>query len=844
MAESGRAEPGTLTAGVDGRVDRLRWAAAGWDLDARLGYAFGAATIAMAFTSPTGHFLKVNSAFCTMMGRSEVELCQLGVADVTHPADIGESRAAIRRLRDGATETMRTEKRYLRLDGTVRWGLTTARLVHDDSGAVLGLFAEILDVTDAKARESALRETTERLQGLAEGAEDFLIFRTRFRPALACEFISSGVQQMLGRSQADCYARPGWLFEALHPDDVAIVQRDRNSVAAARMPKTLRLLHTSGRVVWTAVRTWPIVDDDGQVAGVEGIAHDITVRVQAEAALRDSERRFRSLAQNATDLVCLIGPDGGFEYVSPSATEILGYPAGELAGRPAREFCHPDDTDRVTMVGAGVGSGDQAAVEARFRHHDGSWRWMEGVLSNLLDDPAVAAYILNLRDVTDRRQLSEELVRRANYDQLTGLPSRLGLRDHVAALLAGPADGASRGAAVSIQVKGLGSISEAFGYDRADALVGQVADRLRGAAAPGWLLARTSSDEFAIAIPAVTDAAAITSAADDVLTAFLAPFLVGDDPFQLDATVGAAMWPEHGRDADILLRRADRARSAAHGADRSFRLYSPDLDEGIVERLSLLGRLRHAISSDQLALHYQPKLSLRTGTVYGVEALLRWHHPELGFVAPNRFIPLAERSGLIGPLTGWVIEEAARQSQLWHQQGLDLSIAVNITPRSLQNPEFPDEVIALLAVRRLLDHAVWLEITERAVTIDPETAADACRRLSAAGIPLSLDDFGTGQSSLGYLATLPISELKIDISFVRPLMTSTRADAIVRMIIDLAHDLGQTAIAEGVEDQATLDRLSELGCDAIQGYHLCKPLPAAELATWLAARRTAGEGTP
>jgi PAS domain S-box-containing protein len=812
----------------------------GWDVDAHLGSAFAAAAVPMAFTTPTGRFRKVNPAYCELTGRTEADLLALTVADVTHPDDLAVTVGAIRALMAGTLPVLRTEKRFVRPDGTIVWGLTNANAVRDAGGSPVGVFAQVLDLTAVKDREAVLTESAERVRFMAEGAADFLVFRALFRPDLHIDFVSSGVQQILGITPAELRATPGLLFEAMHPEDRQLVDADRASPTAARRPKTLRFVRRDGTQVWTYTHTSPILDEDGRVAGVDGIAYDITQRVVAERAVRDSERRFRSLVQNATDLVCLIGPEGTFEYVSPSVTGILGHPVTAVLGQAARTLGHPDDMDALAETMTAIPPGAETTAEFRVRHAGGGWRWLESVIANRVEGPAVGAFVLNARDATEQHRLREELARRANYDQLTGLPNKAHFRDLVAARLTGGSDvdGAGGMLVASVDVEALASIAEVFGYAHADSLTAQVTGRLEGSLPPGAVLGRIGNEDFAVAVPADSVAGA-EGLARDMLAAFGDPFMVGSDPFQLDLTVGAAVSGTHGDDALLLLRRAKLARRAAHRAARGYRLYSADLDEHSADRLSLLGQLRDAIGSEQLRLHYQPKLRLSAGTVCGVEALIRWQHPQLGFVAPDRFIGLAERSGLIAPLTRWVVEEAARQSRAWADRGIDLPIAVNITPHSLQDPAFPDEVVDAVRRWRLPASALCLELTERAVTTDPEAAARACRRLAAEGITLSMDDFGTGQSSLAHLAALPVSELKIDMSFVRPLTTSSQAEGIVRMIVDLAHHLDQTATAEGVEDKPTLDLLAQLGCDAIQGYYLSRPLPAAELAAWLSERGVA-----
>jgi EAL domain-containing protein (putative c-di-GMP-specific phosphodiesterase class I) len=301
------------------------------------------------------------------------------------------------------------------------------------------------------------------------------------------------------------------------------------------------------------------------------------------------------------------------------------------------------------------------------------------------------------------------------------------------------------------------------------------------------------------------------------------------------ASIGIALCPEHGEDADTLLRRADIAMYTAKRAHEGFAFYQPEQDDHTPDRLLLAGELRHAIENDQLVLHYQPKASFATGCVSHVEALVRWNHPQRGLVPPDQFIPLAEQTGLIRPLFLWVLNDALHQCSLWQQEGIGLHVAVNLSMRNLQDPRLPDTLVNLLSRWNLEPTWVELEITESALAADPERAMRILTRFSAMGMRITIDDFGTGYSSLAYLKRLPVDEIKIDKSFVLGMVNDENDATIVRSTIDLGHNLGLKVVAEGVEDQATWDLLTAWGCDLAQGYFLSHPLPAPDLVAWLRA---------
>jgi EAL domain-containing protein (putative c-di-GMP-specific phosphodiesterase class I) len=313
------------------------------------------------------------------------------------------------------------------------------------------------------------------------------------------------------------------------------------------------------------------------------------------------------------------------------------------------------------------------------------------------------------------------------------------------------------------------------------------------------------------------------------------PFTLDGHAVSVGASIGIAMYPDHGTDVKTLLRHADVAMYVAKRGAIGHAVYSWEQDAHDPDRLALIGELRAGIQRDELVLHYQPKLSLSTGRCDRVEALVRWQHPRHGLMQPDHFIPLAEQTGLIKPLTHWVLEAALRQCRAWQDIGLDIKVAVNLSMRNLHDPDLVGLVAQLLETTGVQPKSLNLEVTESALMTDPRRALGSLARLREIGVEVAIDDFGTGHSSLSYLKQMPVEEIKLDRSFVRDMRTDKNDYTIVRSTIELAHDLGLRVIAEGVEDQATWDLLVELGCDLAQGYHMSRPLPAGDLRRWLAA---------
>ena len=424
----------------------------------------------------------------------------------------------------------------------------------------------------------------------------------------------------------------------------------------------------------------------------------------------------------------------------------------------------------------------------------------------------------------------DRLAHQALHDGLTDLPNRALLHEMIQAALRTPRQDAARVALLLMDLDRFKEINDTFGHQQGDKLLRQVGERLRDTVRAADTVARLGGDEFAILLPAAGAAGAVTVAMA-ILRALDQPFVLEGYSMTLGASIGITLAPDHGQDAITLLRRADVAMYTAKRDGGGHALYTAEQDQYSPDRLGLTGELRQAIDQDGLSLHYQPKVDLKTGCLDGVEALVRWPHPDRGLLPPDQFIPLAEHTGLIAPLSRWVLATALRQCRAWRDEGLEIRVAVNLSARLLLDEHLIETIADLLLAHRVSPADLELELTESAVMADPARALDVLRGLHQMGIRLSIDDFGTGYSSLAYLNRLPVDEVKIDKSFVLDL----RADAaatIARSIIDLGHNLGLVVVAEGVEDQAAYERLGAMGCDLAQGYYLSRPIPAADLAAW------------
>ncbi len=422
----------------------------------------------------------------------------------------------------------------------------------------------------------------------------------------------------------------------------------------------------------------------------------------------------------------------------------------------------------------------------------------------------------------------------ALHDALTGLPNRTLLRQRGDAALSG-ADAGTVGLML-IDLDRFKEVNDTLGHAYGDVLLQAVADRLRTTVRGSDTVARLGGDEFAILLPSVVDGESARQLAVRALAAMEAPIEVDGVSLDVDASIGIALSGAHGDDVESLLQCADIAMYSAKDRGLGVCVYDASLNDHSPERLGLLGQLRRAIDNGELVLHFQPKVALPGARVCGVEALVRWAHPQRGLILPGEFIPLAERTPLIRPLTRYVLDAALEQCARWRDAGRALGVAVNVSARNLLDEHFVDEVQELLAYRRVPASCLEIEVTESAITADPERARRILGRLAEGGVTLSIDDFGAGYTSLAQLKDLPVHQLKIDRSFVAPMAADPSNALIVRSVVELGHNLGLTTVAEGVEDEATYDRLEAMGCDVAQGYHVCRPMAAEQLEEWFDSR--------
>ena len=442
------------------------------------------------------------------------------------------------------------------------------------------------------------------------------------------------------------------------------------------------------------------------------------------------------------------------------------------------------------------------------------------------------------RTVQAMKRALDDATHQAMHDELTGLPNRACFFDRTDQALRQAARDGSCTAVLLFDLNRFKEINDTLGHKYGDRVLREVGPRINQGLRDGDTLARLGGDEFCVLLPRIEGRGAALQVAERIISLLEEPFDIEGMTMDVAASCGIAIAPKDGDSADMLLQRSDVAMYVAKDTHEDIVVYDDELNINTRERLALLGELRTAIAKEQFVLYYQPKVTLDSGRIEGVEALIRWQHPTKGLVPPIEFISLAEHTGLIKPLTTWVLDTALRQLRCWRDEGgysalRDLSMAVNLSARSLLDDNFPTEVVAALDRWHVPAGLLELEITETTIMADPSRAHRILAELAAAGVTLSIDDFGTGYSSLAYLKNLPVNQLKIDRSFVMQMHQDLNDAVIVRSVIDLGHNLGLRTVAEGIEDARTRDELTSLGCDSGQGYLLARPMPSEDIGDWI-----------
>ena len=665
-------------------------------------------------------------------------------------------------------------------------------------------------------------------------------------------YVSPQIDELMGIPAAEWLdGFNGW-ERRMHPEDRHTIAEYRRTVETGRPYSAVyRMQGLDGRERWFRDDAVAVCDEAGVPQFIQGVIFDVTEQKETENALQASEARFREMLENVRLAAVVCDPDGRITFCNEYLAELSGWWEDELIGRSWRETFTPDDehdvedrAHRAIQQGSVVAHYESSIVTRTGERRLFSWNntLLRDVDGNVTGQASVG------EDITDRRRAELELERLAYHDPLTGLPNRILFQEHLEVALA-RAERAGRGVAVLyVDLDDFKLVNDSFGHSAGDQLLVEVARRLSGSTRTTDVVARQGGDEFLILIAdvdpvdhgEVVDIADVARrVADAVRESLQRPLLLVETEIYTSASLGISLYPVDATDTESLLKHADIAMYKAKESGRDgYQLFSASGHDPRAQ-LSMAGRLRRAVEREQLKLHYQPLVALDSGVMVGAEALLRWQDEQRGLVMPGEFIPLAERTGLIGPISDWVIEEACRQSAEWRAAGLDLYVSVNL-PAVFWQPTAMRQVLATIERFGLSADRMMVEITESTVMADAMRSEPIIAELHERGLRLAIDDFGTGHSSLSRLNQMLVTTLKIDRSFIADLPENRSSAVLVSTIIQLARNLGLHPLAEGIETEAQRRFLVDHGCPLGQGFLFSKAVPADQIeALYTAGRKAA-----
>jgi diguanylate cyclase (GGDEF)-like protein/PAS domain S-box-containing protein len=806
------------------------------DVLQQLSMAVEQSPVSVMITDPQGNISYVNRKFTECSGYGPEELAG------RNPRILNSGRNSpdlYRSLWSTITQghEWRGEFCNKKKNGDVYWEAATISPITNPRGVITHFLAVKEDITERKRVEEELYRSHQMLQTILDTIPQRVFWKDRNCIYLGCNRIlatDAGLNhpaEIIGKSDFDLAWRE--TAEVYRSDDKLVMAQGSVKLGYEEIQD-----RPDGHRVWLRTSKLPLWDREGKVIGVLGTYEDITESKQGEQALRISEKRYRLLFERNLAGVFRTTLEGRVLECNHAAARIFGYDSPEEVLAVPVASLYPTASDREAFLRALKSEKSLTNHEMRFRRKNGDSVWVMLNISLVEDDSGIARIVEGtFVDITERKIAEERVQSLAYYDVLTGLPNRILLRDRLSNALATARRQNHKVALLFLDLDRFKIINDSLGHSVGDLLLQDVAERLKRCAREQDTVSRLSGDEFLIVLTAVKDGADTAVAAERFMDAMAAGFVIQGHSLSISCSLGISVFPEHGADSETLIKNADAAMyKAKDGGRNNFQFFTADMSAQAVERLTLENGLRLALDKKELFLVYQPQMNIATGKIIGLEALLRWQHPTLGLVPPDKFIRIAENSGLIMPIGEWVLRTACSQARKWQEEGLSIvPVAVNVSAVQFRQEDFPEIVRRVLHETGLAPQYLELELTESLLLSNADVVFSVLQQLTAMGLRLAIDDFGTGYSSLSYLKKFPVSKLKIDRSFIRDIAVNPDDMAITTAIISMAKSLNLKVIAEGVENEAQMSFLRAHECDEIQGYYFCKPLAADEVADKLRA---------
>ena len=834
--------------------------------------AFDHSTIGMALVARDGRFLKVNSCLCALVGYGEDELLARTFQDITHPDDLAQDLALLSQLESGAIPSYSMEKRYLHREGGTVLARLVVALVRDNAGKPRHFISQVEDITERRRAEEWQRHYGDMLKMItAEAAlpdvlDSLARFAERQSEGLLCSILllsADGKRLVHGSGPS----LPTFYTAALDGTEIGPEVGTCGVAAYNAKPSIAEDIRThpnwvpwrplADRAGLRACWSHPILSSDGRVLGTFAVYRAVPgaprpaeieliersaglAAIALERARHHEERRLAKVVfEQSLEGLMVTDLDIRVLMVNRAVEQLTGWSGLELAGQqpvivdPAREDAPLRDARTEAVATLGRWSG-----EVWGRKKSGESYPLALSVASVSDASGARSHTISiLSDVSDQKIQAARIEQLAFYDSLTGLPNRALFLDRLEQTLGNCRRHGSHGAILFLDLDRFKEINDSLGHAVGDLALAEVARRFQSASRKEETLARLGGDEFVL-IAEGADHQTAVRIASRLQRVLVEPLDLMGQPYSVGASIGIAFYPADGQTSEDLIKRTDIAMYQAKASGGGYRLYQAEMGVELEKRLAIAKKLGHAMDAGELRLHYQPQIDLASGRVIGAEALLRWTDPVLGFVSPADFIPIAEERGMMGPLGDWVLREACRQVNEWADAGLRLDgrLAINVSAVQMEDPDIVGRLLEIVHEAGLDPDRFELELTESSMMADPERAVEVMELLSAAGFGLGIDDFGTGYSSLAYLKRFAADQIKIDISFVRNMLTDADDHTIVTTIIAMARSLGLKTTAEGVEERGQAEALLSLGCDFAQGYHFGRPeAPQAFMERWLVA---------
>jgi len=777
-------------------------------------------------------------------------------SEIVHPQDLDRVIQEVEEYTAKKLKSFTQQYRVLSCEGNIRWiddHTVTQCNAAEEVTHYLGI---VTDITERKNAETALKFSQEKYRALVESTDDFVWEVDRNGIYTYC---SPQVESLLGYLPGEMQGKTP--FEFMTAEDGETVAGKFMEIAGKKQAFSAlenTNIHRDGREIVLETSGVPFFDADGVLAGYRGIDRDITERKRAQHRLAAQQEFLQSVIDGVHDSIMVINEDCSIQLMNQVARDAMqpefiadmDHPKCYEVSHHRNEPC--DGKDYHCPLKDVIKSGKEATIVHKHALPDGSTGYLELIATPLQDEDGEIRSIVEIaRDVTGhvsaRRELEEQKVslqKLAHHDALTGLPNRLLFLDRLQQAVRKAHRANSQLAILFIDLDRFKQINDSLGHAQGDTVLKAVARRLEDCLREDDVVARLGGDEFTIIMDSLHNARHATTMAQKVIRAVQRPVRHKEHELYVSASVGISLYPQDGEDAEVLLRNADAAMYKAKGEGKSsFQFYTAEMTELAFERVLMESHLHRALDGDQFTVFYQPQIDLRTDRLTGLEALVRWQHPELGQLLPAKFITLAEDTGLMLPLGEWVLRTACEQMAAWYKAGLSPGrVAVNLTANQLNNDNFLPMVEQILKESGCKPEWLELEITEGVIMRQHERSFQILQQLKGIGIELAIDDFGTGYSSLAYLKRLPVSKLKIDRSFIRDIPEDDSDNAIARAVIAMGRSLGLRVIAEGVENSGQAAFLLEEGCDEVQGYLYGPPQSADQ--TMERLNNTSGAGAP